>query len=187
MKDLLNNPWVVGALCIAAVITVYLRLFDTKSSPSVPAHPVEQPVAVAPPAPPPPVATVVTVPPGEQSLSQVPIVGKWIEKITRDPFQRIGEDGREISAGIRPGLSPGNLEMEGNQQLLRPDQPLRLQAIFVNGSKRIAVINSMFVKVGDEVGGFRVSQIKADGVWLQGGTEKHWVEFGQGRNREPVS
>ena len=35
MKELLNNPWVVGALCIGAVITVYFRLFDSKSSTSL--------------------------------------------------------------------------------------------------------------------------------------------------------
>jgi len=64
---------------------------------------------------------------------------------------------------------------------------LRLHAIFVNGTNRIAVINSTILKVGDRVAGFRVSQIKSDGVWLKGATEKHWLEFGQVQKQAQVS
>lgn len=182
MKALLNNPWVVGALCIAALITVYLRLFDTKSRTSVP-PPVAQPVAAVGPVEPQPAVTPVTVQSVDSSGDAGPIVGKWIDKVTRDPFQRMQDDNRRFSAEITPGDSS-----EGaSPPSLSPDQPLRLHAIFVNGSNRIAVINSTFLKVGDRVAGFRVSQIKSDGVWLQGATDKQWLEFGQAQKQEQVS
>lgn len=188
MKDLLNNPWVVGGLCVLAAITVYFRLFDSQSSSSTP--PVEEaPVVVAAPAPvqPPPVPSPAPVPPVDSTTSQVPIVGTWIDTITRDPFRRQDNAQEGSSADPLPGLIPESLAEDGSHPLLASDQALRLQAIFVNGSNRIAVINSVFVKVGDQVGEFRVSHIKPDGVWLQGATEKHWVEFGPRQTREPVS
>jgi len=187
MKNLLNNPWVVGALCIAAAITVYLRLFDSKSSSPAPPPPVAPPVVAAAPVEPPPVPPTAGVAPIDTAPTQLPIVGTWIDRIVRDPFRLHGEDERDSSTAPLQGIPQPGFSEDANQPGVRTAQTLRLQAIYLNGSNRIAVINSTFVKVGDAIGEFRVSQIDSDGVWLQSPTDKHWVPFGQVATQEQVS
>lgn len=183
MKELLNNPWVVGALCIAAIMTVYLRLFDTKSSASVPSA-IPEHIAAVLPVETQPVAAPVIVQPGESSGGTAPMVGKWMDKITRDPFGRLREGEGASSA---EGRSPTGFVDDRERHSEHPRLSLRLHAIFVEGSNRIAVINNTFLKVGDKVEGFRVSQIKSDGVWLQGATDRQWLEFDQPSTQDQVS
>ena len=180
MKQLLNNPWVVGGLCVAAIITVYLRLFDTKSRP-VPSPPVEQAQVRDIPTSPPPETTVVQEPPpgGEPDEGHLPIMGEWIETVVRDPFQKSGKSGL---AGRNPLQGPS-----GDPGALPPDRPFRLHAIFVDDTHRVAVINNTFVRVGDEVLGFRVSRIKQDRVLLQNANRQEWVEFDPAQERAPAS
>ncbi|MDT7042358.1 hypothetical protein [Candidatus Nitronereus thalassa] len=183
MRNLLNNPWVVGALCVLALITVYVRVFDSKS-PSPLAVEVAQVPAPAPtPAPVPP--TPVAASPVNQvaSLDTVPsqpITVGWPKEISGDPFQPAATD----------SLLQGEFFQEvGNQEggTVRSVTPsaINLHAVFVDGSTRLAMINRELVREGEQIHGYVVDRIQRDGVRLLGKNEPRWLEFGGVQKETP--
>lgn len=174
MKKFLNNPWVVGALCIVALITVYFRLFDKKSKP-------EPPITVAQVVPISPVvaesvpgvalSTEETAPP-PAALGALPVDVGWPEKFGRDPFQPMR------LVGLLKGQEFERDDREENEEGRRPTQrSLRLHAIFFEGSTRMAMINRELVKEGQPINEYVVDRIQQNGVWLTGGEEPRWLEF----------
>ena len=172
MKNLLNNPWVVGALCVVALVTVYFRLFDHQSSP-------EPPSTVAQVAP---IAPVVAAPiaslPTEETAHSSATPGAslldvgWPEKFGRDPFQPMR------LVGLLKGQE---LEREGSDEN-EAESPtvqrtLRLHAIFFDGPTRMAMINRELVKEGQPINEYVVDRIQWNGVWLTGGEAPQWLGF----------
>lgn len=174
MKNFLNNPWVVGALCIVALITVYFRLFDKTSQPEPPI-PVAQVAPIAPVvAESVPVVALSTeeTAPLPAAPGALPLDVGWPEKFWRDPFQpmRLVEllKGQELERD----------DHEENEVERRPTQRgLRLYAIFFEGSTRMAMINRELVKEGQPINEYVVDRIQQNGVWLTGGEEPRWLEF----------
>lgn len=172
MKNLLNNPWVVGALCVVALITVYFRLFDTKSKPE-PAIPVAQ-VAPISPAVAEPLASLSTeetthstMTPGTSLLD----VG-WPEQFGRDPFQPM-----RLVGLLKDQVSERDNRNGDEREVQETPEGLRLHAIFFDGPTRMAMINRELVKEGESINAYVVDSIQHHGVWLTGGEEPRWLEF----------
>lgn len=185
MKQALNNPWVVGTLCVMALVMVYFRLFDSKPKyeppvQTVQAEPSSSVTTVSSPALGLPIAEAASVPEVAKAL---PIDVGWSEELGRDPFQPL----RAL------GLL-GDQELERNEEGSR-DEPsrstrraMRLHAVFLNGPTKVAMIDRQLVKEGEQVGRFVVEKIQRGQVHLKGEEETRILEFSASpRNRRSSS
>lgn len=57
---------------------------------------------------------------------------------------------------------------------------LRLNSIFISNSRKLAIINSRVVTIGDEVGGVRILDIQRDRVIIGRGKQKQTILLDQG-------
>jgi hypothetical protein len=181
MKQLLNNPWVVGALCVVALITVYVRLFDSKPTPELPEP--ENVAQVSPtPSVPPASPTPISVEPAMAVSSQDSpptrsIAVGWPEEHRRDPFQPfrtlglLGNQDPEQDIGA-------NTNIRNNEVARATPGVISLHAVFVDGPNRVAMINRELVKEGEQIHGYVVDRIQRDGVRLVGKDKPRWLEFG---------
>ncbi len=87
----------------------------------------------------------------------------WVDAPMRDPFQ-VSEAGREIK--------PTNL-------VQRATQSLTLKGIWRQSGGDFVVINGHVYGPGDEAEGFKIEQIEADRVVIQGPRGKEVLEFGR--------
>ena len=178
MKNLLNNPWVVGALCVIALITVYFRLFSSNSRPplpepekvaDLPSSAVQSPAAPVPFS----VGNANTPSPTETPAAQ-PITVGWAETLARDPFQAIRQlkslGGQDVEEGK-------NVPREEGKERQSPPSEIRLHAVFLDGPNRVAMINRELVKEGERINGYIVRRIQRDGVQLVGQEETRWLDF----------
>ena len=173
MKNLLNNPWVVGGLCILALITVYFRLFDSKKRPDPPPVVVAQAQAQATAVAPLPIPVTQNPasasPPSSISLEDFDF--SWPEKFRHDPFQP-----HRTGSTFSPGLpNDFNDSVEGAPPFAQV--PLLLHAVFLEGPNRVAMINRDLVKEGEQIDGYVVDQIQRDRVRLKGEDETRWLDF----------
>lgn len=174
MKNLLNNPWVVGALCLVALITVYFRLFDKPSRPEPSATVAQTPSAsnvTMESSPAPPLQIAETVPSSDPPQDSAIDVG-WPEKFIRDPFQAI----RTTSLLSDREEDQENLQ-EPDQRREEMENILRLQAVFLEGQTRVAMINRRLVKEGEQVNGYVVDRIDRESVRLTGKEDARVLEF----------
>ena len=184
MKNLLNNPWVVGTLCILALITVYFRLFDSKTKREPPVNTVQAqatPNVPAVPSSPSSLQTAEAAPlpdplPAPPSIMDV----GWPKELGRDPFQPIR-----------------TIKLLGDQELGRDDEEenetgrratkgvMRLHAVFLDGPTRIAMINRQLVKEGEQFEGYVVDQIQRERVRLKSEEDIRVLEFTSSLKEQP--
>jgi hypothetical protein len=182
MRQALNNPIVVGILCLVAVVVVYWRV----SAPSAYSTEVEaeemvaDPIINAVPAPPPPVTPPPPTPAPvlvENTSSPPPfsskeIIAQWEAEFSRDPFKRVA------SAIVGPRETSPTGETNRSADSLSPRKVFQLQAISIEGRRRFAVINHQVVTEGETLEGSRLVKIHADGVVFSDEQGEHQVEFG---------
>ena len=174
MKNVLNNPWVVGGLCVAALVIVFVRVVFPLWGNSVQAIPassqtasnMEQVIAML-------EATTETKKEkraAEQAGTHLTqeLVG-WVDYFPRDPFRP-------------PPAKPTKKKILTQVSKFNPSPKplssrLQLQAVSMEGSQRIAMINREVVLEGDRVEEFFVLQIQADGVWVKGPRGKELLGF----------
>ena len=183
MRNLLNNPWVVGALCMVALIAVYVRLFDSKPDPEPPVKTVQAQPILSPSPPPPQAPLLPTEAASSADLPQdLPIEVGWPKELKRDPFQP-----------LRTARLMG--EQEWEQDLAQnhdeggsaEEQAMRLHAVFLDGPTRIAMINRQLVKEGDRVDGYVVERIQRERVRLKSEEDVRVLEFGVSAKAPPSS
>ncbi len=164
---LLNNPWVVGSLCVIAVGVAGYQVLKSRSRASQsPAPTVAVPPTVAP--------RPSTLTP-QLSTTSTPAAGpvtfidrvfvqshfaQWLQAPRRDPFlwATAGERGASASS---------------------PISQWKLNSIWNQTGCRLAVINNRVYAEGDMVEGYRLETIERDGVWLRGPTGREGLGFGK--------
>lgn len=184
MKNLLNNPWVVGGLCVLAIITVYFRLFDSKTRPEPAIAVAQTPIVsnVAPePSPVPSSQVNIAKAVDSSDLSPAPIIDVgWPEKFVRDPFQSVS------AIRFRRGQDrEGDDQTEQEEELDDPESDLRLHAVFLEGPTKLAMINRRLVKEGEQVHGYVVARIEREQVRLKGKEDLHVLEFSGSPTTQP--
>ena len=184
MKNLLNNPWVVGTLCVLALVTVYFRLFDSKTKVESPVNTVQAQAT-------PDVPAVLSSPSSLQTAEAAPLpdllqdslieVG-WPKVLGRDPFQPI----RTIKLLEDQELERDEEEDNDTERRATKDV-MRLHAVFLDGPTRIAMINRQLVKEGEWVNGYFVDQIQQDSVRLKSEEDIRVLEFISSLKEQPSS
>ena len=184
MRKALNNPLVVGILCVVALACVYWRM----SAPptyltEVDAGVVEEdPIINAEPDPPPhvssrppqlsPAPAIPANASNPSALSSKAILAQWKEVFSRDPFTFVA--GAMGNGADTDG--PGESRTPATS--LPSRKAIQLQAVSVDGPRRFAVINHQVVAEGEKFDGFQVVRIHADGVVFTDQLGEHQVGFG---------
>lgn len=183
MRNLLNNPKVVGALCVLAIIMVYFRLFDSKPKYEPPEAPIQAQTQPSEPEPSPSVPEVQTAeaaPIPEQAAQ--PIAVGWPEKLARDPFLRHGQDSQTEPLD----LEDDEIKVEDEDQDAT-HRALRLHAVFLDGPNKVAMINRQLVKEGEQIEGYVVQHIQQERVQLKNDEDTLVLEFGASTQDQPSS
>jgi hypothetical protein len=168
----LRNPIVVGVLAtIACIYSVWTALGSRgpRSSPAA----AETPAATTSldPAPLLPASVTPTdivadtpAPAGDTTGRPIDIpavaalAGRWIESPRRDPFRV--ERPRES----KPSGPPAS-------------QLLALRAVWRQTGSQLAVINEQILREGDQLQGFAIETIEAEGVWVRGTNGRERITF----------
>lgn len=145
MKKLLNKPWFVGILALAACGFVIQALLPERRAATNPV------VEVA--------AGPETTSDPEQAPAPISIAAALhalaASPATRDPFApRIKNRATKITAD-KP--EPDSIEI------------VRLSALWSQGGETLLLLNGRIVQVGDEIGRLKVESATQDGIWLT-----HW-------------
>ena len=150
MKKLLNNPWVVGALALAALALVGMSLLPKRASNEAQVYSTEGSASAE--------LADHGSELGEGGATDVSAALKElaIAGTPRDPFSS-----RTKAALIAPF----------DEQTPVPDSvdTLRLSAIWVQGATTFVLINGSIRQVGDEFSRFKIESTSRDGVWVT-----HW-------------
>lgn len=156
MRTVLNNPWVVGGLCVLAVLIVSDRWLDsTAESPAPRAVPKSTPVSLSPAS-------------ATPAIEREPKAFEWPSVPARDPFQ---------PPSAVSGMTTDRAEREKLGAKNGDRGSFLLQAILTQGSTRVAMIDRQFVEEGETIAGYRVARIQEKGVLLQGPHDRRWLRF----------
>jgi hypothetical protein len=174
---LLNNPIVVGALAVVAVgytvwtITGSGRPRHTPRTPPPAAMnpaptptPTPSPATTTPPPTPstPTTTTTTTASHRLQNPIKLAVIQtearRWLESPRRDPFQILAS---RTDAPQGPSAA----------------QLLSLRAIWRQTGSQLAILNEKILREGDQVLGFAVETIEADGVWVRSTNGRERVSF----------
>ena len=159
VRSVLNNPWVVGFLCVMVLVTLSVQWLGSTDDPESPVPPLAAQAV--------PVRTSESLPP---SVAFTPTIQKqpepfdWSSVSARDPFQ----PPRAVS-----GMTQDRAE--GEEPGDRVD--FHLQAVLRQGSTRVAMIDRRLVKEGETIAGYLVASIQEEGVLLQGPHGRRWLRF----------
>jgi hypothetical protein len=166
----LRNPIVVGVLAtIACIYTVWTafgsrgpRFSQTDAPPAAATSPDPAPLPTATPTPALsiPDSTVADNTSGRSiDLPTVAaLAGRWIESPRRDPFRV------ERQRENKPSGPPAS-------------QLLALRAIWRQTGSQLAVINEQILREGDQLQGFAIETIEAEGVWVRGTNGRERITF----------
>jgi hypothetical protein len=179
---ILQNPFVTGALAIAAVVVVLIQVMPHRpGARSIPKPDIVKianalaPGLVPPVQPPPPpkpvetpknLAALLPELPFDQSYVRAHYDG-WVTTTPRDPFLLFGAPKEEKPVA------------ETNSPL----RHMKLKGIWEQTGSRIAVINRRVYAEGDEIEGYKVIKITGDEVWFQGPLRKERLGF---EKRQPT-
>jgi hypothetical protein len=147
MKKLLNNPWFVGALALAAVAFVARTLIPARAGV--------------------PVAEIVDS--GEMASSEVVTPSAGGAGDIQDALKEIS-----VTPNARDPFSP-RAKAAAVQTIVEktplPDivETIRLTALWTQDGATYALINDRIQCVGDKVGSLTVEKVTQDGVWVT-----HW-------------
>jgi hypothetical protein len=151
MRKLLNKPWVVAVLAVAALAFVGQSLLPkrtpvgTGESGSVYEETTSQEEDGA-----------ITGAPGAKNSIQAALKDLPLSATPRDPFAPSSRPG-PVSAAVEKTPEPDQVET------------LKLSAIWVQGGATYLLINDKIVQAGDRIGRVTVDSATIEGVWL-----KHW-------------
>jgi hypothetical protein len=166
---LLQNPWVTGGLCLAALAVVYLQIFQDKSSRPTSGMPSSAAVSLGPvPTQKAAPASAEPVQPRNTEIAGTSIdrrymqahLSEWIDNPRRDPFL----------------LETPFLDKDGNQTS-SPVARWKLKAIWRQTGGRVAAINDRVYEEGDEIQGYKIERIEGDRVWFEGPHGKEPLSF----------
>jgi len=105
-----------------------------------------------------------------------------IEKGKKDPFALpygVYPRSRESLQGIKPKPTTPSVQEESSQKIEPKEDPLKLKAVLMSDSLRLATINQFIVQEGDMILGERVLEIQPDKVILTKGDQKRTLYLDQ--------
>jgi hypothetical protein len=148
MKKILNNPWVVGVLALAAVAFVAHSLIPARSGASVVAVEESEQVSEEP---------LAAEAPGGGGDIRDALKELTVASNARDPFS--------------PRAKAAAVLLVAAEKVPLPDivETIRLTALWTQNGATYALINERIQCVGDKVGGLTVETATQDGVWVT-----HW-------------
>lgn len=156
---MLNNPWVVGVLCVVVGMTLYLQWLGSTDDPEFSVPPLAAQAV--------PVSPSESLPP---SVAVTPTVQKqpepfdWSNVPARDPFQP-------------PRAVSGMTQDRTDDEEPEDREDFHLQAVLRQGSTNVAMIDRQLVKEGETIAGYLVASIQEEGVLLQGAHGRRWLRF----------
>ncbi len=159
MKKLLNNPWVVGALALIAVVFVAHSLMPANEGSG--AHPIEEAVVNESVADAPSATLANDVSGARDALAALPA-----PTTTRDPFA----SRKKITPVITPVA----------EQVVLPDivETIHLTALWTQSGETWVLINGRTYRAGDLIGRLTLESATQDGVWLTHWKGRDFVEVG---------
>jgi hypothetical protein len=151
MRKLLNNPWFVGSLCLAAPLLAGRALLR-------PAAGID-PARAVPAAGDEPVRITVGISPDEKGARAMDSAMQAlpIPAVSRDPFA---------------ARSPG-------QTQAGPSETVHLSAVWTENGATTVLLNDRMLQAGDKIGRWRIESATAEGVWITRGRGRHFVALGE--------
>lgn len=164
MRKLLNKPWFVALLAIAALAAVWTSLAPYFGSP--PAAPVvaEEPTDSSQnPAP------AATSEDNSTPATASPIRQIAPAKVSRDPFA--------VAVSAQP--KPDNTATEAAPA--EPDivETVRLGALWTQNGQTLVYLNDHVYRAGDSIGRMRIDSATVQGIWLSHPQGKDFLEVGK--------
>ncbi|MCZ6799044.1 MAG: hypothetical protein O7F12_01000 [Nitrospirae bacterium] len=190
MRKALNNPIVVGILCVVALVCVYWRMSApptyltevdagvVEEDPIINAELDPSPHVSSRPPPLSPAPVILANASNPSVLSSKAIIAQWKEVFSRDPFQFV--QGAMTSRTEKFQRGESNI----SEDSLPARKALHLQAVLVGGPRRFAVINHQVLAEGEKFDGFLVVRIHANGVVFTDQLGEHQVGFENQRKEE---
>jgi len=162
MKKLLNKPWFVGTLALAALLLVGHSVWDGLKGNAVGRSGSAEVLAGTSAAPENETATE-----GNNKLSVRDALKElMIPKIvSRDPFaqRHRGEIETVVAAKV---IAPALVDT------------LHLSALWTQGGETYSLINDRICQVGDEIGRLKIESASQDGVWVTHGKGRNFISLG---------
>jgi hypothetical protein len=162
---LLRNSFLVGLLVVVAVVLIGVNIVWPMVKPlirrggGIPQIVSKAMMPASRPAGPSPKPVVVEVAPKLEGAAVRSNLERWVTQPKRDPFQ-----GR-IRPRDQQGAYPAAVEL------------LSLNAVWRQSGGSLAVINGRICSVGGEILDFKVTDIEADHVWVQGPNGREVLGF----------
>jgi hypothetical protein len=160
MRKLLNKPWFVAVMVMAAALLVGNSLLPSRATRSDHAAPA---VAEALPSPPEAEAVAATDPNAPRSLASA-LKALALPPLARDPF-----------------ALPPKPEALAEKAAPEPDfvDTLLLTALWTQNNTTFALINGHITKPGDEIGRVKFESATREGIWVSHWKGRDFVTVGQ--------
>lgn len=169
MRAALNNPLIVGILCVLAV-GLMARNFQDRF-----VEDAEEPSLQRRPTPVRPVSEPLDRPQGTPDSSPanfVPEAVQWVAHPRRDPFAVVAVVRREPR---RPATESSRVVR--SDRAANPPIPFQLKAVALEEHRKIAVLDRTILHEGETFKGYRLTRILEDGVWLMGPHGQEFLRF----------
>ncbi len=173
MKKLLDNPYIVGALVLLALLVAFRKPMNnwiqrSKSNPSVSTLITNTNESLG----------IVKNQSSQQAQSEILPEAKievkdiqWILKPYRNPFKNpFKKDSKEADE---------NVKVEENTIVIPTKQTFKLTAILIEQEKKVVMINGKILSEGETISGYKITSINRDYVLLEGYGEKRKLTFGE--------
>lgn len=162
-RHALNNPLVIGVLCIMAGAVLYYNVMESTVDSTRPF-----PVASTP-SPAEPTQAILA----PSLVVHDDVATRWIENPKRDPFapESVAKWSNSSSKQSSTSASPTHRPHAQSPNILT------LKAVAIEAQHRSAVINRQVVYEGEMIEGYQVVSIELQGVWLRRYGMKHLLAF----------
>jgi hypothetical protein len=151
MRKLLNNPWLVGSLCLAVPLVAGRALLRSGDG-AYPARP-EVPVGSE------PVRIADEIPAGSAAAGTID--PSWrslpVAAASRDPF-----------AARARGPAPAGAT-----------ETVQLSAIWTENGATLVLLNHQMLRPGDKIGRWQIESATQEGVWITRGLGRHFLALGE--------
>lgn len=169
MKKLLDNPYIVGALVLLALLVAFRKpvidwMQRLKSTPFIGTTTTNINEVIA------KVKSQTSQQLQPEILPDAKIEVQniqWILKPSRNPFKRVVKGGME------------NVKTNEVTTITITNQPLKLTAILIEQDKKLVMINGKILSEGETISDYKITSINRDFVILEGYGEKRTLTFNE--------
>jgi hypothetical protein len=170
IRKALKNRYVVAIIAVAAIVVVGLQLRQAMTKWPLPSRSSATKTAAAKKPAPAPAPAAFQEP-------RIDVSGvEWGTQLDRNPFQpsRPLLETAGISPTEAPPIEPAPVESAPEPE---PETLPELQAVWIQGDRRLAILNRRVIAEGEAVGGWNVKSIQPDRVIVAGSRQEREVPF----------